>query len=115
MHNPYEHVVHGTPQSMQMLIRNLPGPTLPAASALSRPLSRLQAGLKLEYVYGYAGKENTCQNLFFLADGRICYYTASVGVVYNPENHTQDFFQASGRLLSWHGAWQRRCLAEAFA
>jgi len=28
-----------------------------------------------------------------MADGTLCYYIAGVGVVFNPETHTQKFFQ----------------------
>ncbi|GFH09145.1 uncharacterized protein HaLaN_04240, partial [Haematococcus lacustris] len=52
-----------------------------------------QAGLQLEFVYGYAGKDNTASNLFWTCDGRIVFYVAAVGIVYNPDNHTQAFFQ----------------------
>jgi hypothetical protein len=51
------------------------------------------AGLKLEFVYGYAGMSNTAPNVFFTAQGHIVYYTAAIGIVYDPENHTQAFFR----------------------
>jgi hypothetical protein len=63
----------------------------------------LQPGLKLEYVYGYAGKENTCSNMFWTADGRVVYYIAAVGVVYNPETHVQQFFDVRGRHMQHIG------------
>lgn len=53
----------------------------------------IQAGLKLEFVYGYAGVDNTCTNIFFTGDGRLVYYQAAVGVIYDPGTHTQKFFQ----------------------
>jgi len=46
-------------------------------------------------VYGYAGKLNTCNNLFWTADNKIVYYVAAVGIVYDPETHTQQFFHVS--------------------
>lgn len=52
----------------------------------------LQAGLQLEFVYGYTGKLNTANNLFWTADNKIVYYVAAVGIVYDPETHTQQFF-----------------------
>jgi hypothetical protein len=52
-----------------------------------------QAGLKLEFVYGYAGKDNTAPNLFWTADNKLVYYIAALGVVYDPDTHTQSFFQ----------------------
>ena len=53
----------------------------------------LQAGLKLEFVYGYAGVDNTATNIFYTADGKLVYYAAAVGIVYDPTTHTQRFFQ----------------------
>jgi lipoxygenase homology domain-containing protein 1 len=53
----------------------------------------LQAGLALEFVYGYAGKDNTAPNLFWTADHKIVYYVAALGIVYDPDTHTQTFFQ----------------------
>lgn len=55
----------------------------------------VQAGLQLEFVYGYAGIDNTCSNLFWTASGKLVYYVAAVGVVYDPETHTQSFFRVS--------------------
>lgn len=41
------------------------------------------------------GVENTSQNLFYTADGKIVYYVAGVGVVYHrPPVHHQHFFLA---------------------
>ena len=56
--------------------------------------THMQAGLKLEWVFGYAGFENTCNNLFVTAMGKLVYYVAAVGVVYDPDTHTQKFYQA---------------------
>mmetsp|Transcript_34365 Transcript_34365/g.76299 ORF Transcript_34365/g.76299 Transcript_34365/m.76299 type:complete len:1172 (-) Transcript_34365:306-3821(-) len=53
------------------------------------PLARLV----LEFVYGYEGKENTAQNLFYTSEGKVVYYSAGVGVVYQrPPVHHQYFF-----------------------
>ena len=70
---------------------------IPSGSLLIHmpPNTHVQAGLQLEFVYGYAGKYNTASNLFWTADGKIVYYVAAVGIVYNPETHTQDFFHVS--------------------
>lgn len=60
------------------------------------------AGLNLEFVYGYAGMNNTAPNVFFTAQGRIVYYTAAIGIVYDTESHTQAFFwvrRKGGRTL----------------
>ncbi|KXZ56858.1 hypothetical protein GPECTOR_1g774 [Gonium pectorale] len=62
-------------------------------TAALRSAKKPKAGLKLEFVYGYAGVENTASNIFFTGDGRLVYYLAAVGVVYDPASHTQRFFQ----------------------
>jgi microtubule-associated protein-like 6 len=46
----------------------------------------------LEWVHGYKG-DSTKNNLRYLDDGSLAYYIAAVGVVYNPDMHTQKFFQ----------------------
>lgn len=58
-----------------------------------RSAKKPKAGLQLEYVYGYAGHNNTAPNLFWTADYKIAYYIASLGVVYDPVSHTQRFYQ----------------------
>jgi len=50
-------------------------------------------GLKLEFVYGYAGLRNNASNLFYTKDGRVVYYTAGVGIVYDRSTHSQQFFK----------------------
>ncbi|KAF5831718.1 WD40-repeat-containing domain protein [Dunaliella salina] len=51
------------------------------------------AGLVLQYIYGYQGKENTAQNIFYTAENKLVYYVAGVGVVYNrPPDNSQAFF-----------------------
>jgi len=50
-------------------------------------------GLKLEFVYGYAGLRNNASNLFYTKDGRVVYYTAGVGIVYDRSTHSQEFFK----------------------
>ncbi|KAG2499991.1 hypothetical protein HYH03_002273 [Edaphochlamys debaryana] len=62
---------------------------LPALRSARKP----KAGLKLEFVYGYAGVENTSTNIFYTGDNRLVYYTAAVGIIYDPASHTQTFFQ----------------------
>ncbi|KAG2450199.1 hypothetical protein HYH02_000301 [Chlamydomonas schloesseri] len=62
---------------------------LPALRSARKP----KAGLKLEFVYGYAGVDNTATNIFFTGDGRLVYYQAAVGIIYDPGTHTQKFFQ----------------------
>eukprot|EP00854_Cymbomonas_tetramitiformis_P003095 gene3095-3928_t len=49
-------------------------------------------GLSLEFVYGYGGLNNTAPNLFYTDQGKVVYYTAAVGVVYDVTTHTQRFF-----------------------
>jgi len=68
------------------------------------------AGLKLEFVYGYAGKDSTDNNLFFNDQGKVVYYTAALGIVYDPASHTQVFFKGHNddiRCIAIHP--QRRC------
>lgn len=49
--------------------------------------------MQLEYVYGYAGVDNTANNLFYNMDHKLVYYTAAVAIIYDPTTHTQAFFQ----------------------
>jgi hypothetical protein len=56
---------------------------------------RLQAGLALEWVYGY-NASNTAPNAFYTSQQKIVYYVAALGVVYDPATHTQQFFQVTG-------------------
>jgi microtubule-associated protein-like 6 len=47
--------------------------------------------LELEWVHGYRGKD--CRNnVRYLPDGRIVYHAAGLGIIYNPQNHSQTFF-----------------------
>ncbi|KAK9824333.1 hypothetical protein WJX72_009517 [[Myrmecia] bisecta] len=81
-------------------------------SLAARSAALPKAGLELEFVYGYDGKENTAPNVFYNAEGRIVYYLAALGVVYNPMSHTQRFFQGHDddiRCLAMHPA--RRLVA----
>ncbi|KAI8515105.1 Echinoderm microtubule-associated protein-like 5, partial [Branchiostoma belcheri] len=49
------------------------------------------ARLRLEWVYGYRGYK--CRNnVHYNAAGEVVYFTAAVGIVYNPDKHTQKFF-----------------------
>ncbi|XP_078612841.1 echinoderm microtubule-associated protein-like 6 [Branchiostoma floridae x Branchiostoma japonicum] len=49
------------------------------------------ARLRLEWVYGYRGHK--CRNnVHYSAAGDVVYFTAAVGIVYNPDKHTQRFF-----------------------
>ena len=52
-----------------------------------------RAGLKLEFIYGYAGIRATAANLFYTAEGKAVYYTAGIGIVYSMAGHTQQFFK----------------------
>jgi hypothetical protein len=73
------------------------------------PLLR-QAGLQLEWVYGYNGRERTAQNAYYTAQGRVVYPVACVGVVYDPRNHTQTFFRVRWRRAC-EGPRSARCIA----
>ncbi|RNA10719.1 echinoderm microtubule-associated -like 1 isoform X5 [Brachionus plicatilis] len=49
------------------------------------------ASLRLEWVYGYRGKD--CRsNIFLLSTGELVYFIASVAVLYNPEENNQRFY-----------------------
>uniref|UniRef100_A0A2P2I0X4 Echinoderm microtubule-associated protein-like 2 n=1 Tax=Hirondellea gigas TaxID=1518452 RepID=A0A2P2I0X4_9CRUS len=47
--------------------------------------------LKLEWVYGYRGKDAR-NNLYSLASGEVVYFTAGVAIIYNVELNTQRYF-----------------------
>lgn len=47
--------------------------------------------MDLEWVHGYRCKDSK-NNIGVLIDGSICYNAAALGVVYNPVEHTQRFF-----------------------
>jgi WD40 repeat protein len=47
--------------------------------------------LKLEHVHGYLG-DTRGSNLFYTSDNRLAYWTAAVGIVYDPHDNTQQFF-----------------------
>ena len=46
----------------------------------------------LEWSYGYRGKDSRA-NLYSLPTGEICYYVASLAVLYNPESQTQRHYR----------------------
>ena len=46
----------------------------------------------LEWTYGYRGKD-TRSNLYSLPTGEICYYVASLAVLYSPESQTQRHYR----------------------
>jgi len=47
--------------------------------------------IEVEYVHGYRTKDMR-NNLYFLADGKILYNAAALGIVLDPEANTQTFF-----------------------
>ena len=69
--------------------------------------------MTLEFVYGYNGLDNTAPNVFYLADGKVVYYTAAVGVVYDPSTHTQKFFTVRRHRLPRRPPAARRALFAA--
>lgn len=46
----------------------------------------------LEWSYGYRGKDSRA-NLYSLPTGEICYYVASLTVLYSPESQTQRHYR----------------------
>eukprot|EP01130_Rhizamoeba_saxonica_P001649 TRINITY_DN11526_c0_g1_i1.p1 TRINITY_DN11526_c0_g1~~TRINITY_DN11526_c0_g1_i1.p1 ORF type:complete len:850 (-),score=168.25 TRINITY_DN11526_c0_g1_i1:64-2613(-) len=47
--------------------------------------------LTIDHVYGYRGVD--CRdNLYYLPDGRVVYFTAILGIVHNPETNEQEYF-----------------------
>lgn len=52
----------------------------------------MQATLALEWVHGYNGS-CTASNAFYTSEGKVVYFVAALGVVYDPAAHTQQFFQ----------------------
>jgi hypothetical protein len=67
-------------------------PTDLTPTTVARSAKLPKAGLSLEHVYGYAGVNVTAPNVWYTDTNKIVYYTAAVGVVYDPINHTQRFF-----------------------
>jgi WD40 repeat protein len=64
---------------------------LPTARANFDPDAALEApksDLKLEWVYGYRGKDSR-SNLYKLPTGELIYYIASIAVLFNPDERTQ--------------------------
>lgn len=49
--------------------------------------------LELKWAHGFTA-HGTNRTVRYLRDGRIAYANAGLGVVYNPDNHTQTYFQA---------------------
>jgi hypothetical protein len=61
-------------------------------SVCERSAQKPEAFLKLEHVFGYSGLGNTAPNLRYVRGGRVVYYTAGVGIVYDPGPNRQRFF-----------------------
>lgn len=59
---------------------------------IQRSQEEPEAWLKLQFVYGYSGLDNTAPNIFFTAEGTVAYYTAGVGIVFDKKEHKQTFF-----------------------
>ena len=69
-----------------------------------------QWGLQLEHVHGYNGRPNG-NSLFHNADGRLVYYVAAVGVVYDAVDHAAEERELDGdaveaEVLTDH-VWRR--------
>lgn len=61
-------------------------------SLAERSFQKPKAGLRLEFVHGCSAHEATACNLFFNCEGKLVYFVAALGVVYDPTSHSQCFF-----------------------
>ena len=61
-------------------------------SLAERSFQKPKAGLRLEFVHGCSAHEATACNLFFNCEGKLVYFVAALGVVYDPTLHSQCFF-----------------------
>ena len=56
--------------------------------------------LKLEWVYGYRGKDAR-SNLYLLPTGELIYFVASVVVLFNPELNKQRHYLGHTEEVKW--------------
>jgi WD40 repeat protein len=48
--------------------------------------------LHLEFVHGYRGYDDCCDNLFYTSQGEVVFHVAGVAVLYTSASHTQRFY-----------------------
>merc|ERR1719342_1258702 len=75
---------------------------------LDRTLHAPSQKLKLEWVYGYRGKDARC-NLQLLPTGEMIYFVSSVVVLYNTEEHTQRHYLAHNEDIKCMAIHPNRC------
>jgi HELP motif len=63
-----------------------------SGSLVERSFQKPRAGLRLEFVYGCSTHESMASNVAFNDDGKIVYFTAALGIVYDATAHMQAFF-----------------------
>ena len=59
-----------------------------------------EQSLKLEWVYGYRGRDSRC-NLYLLPTGEIVYFIAAVVVLYNVEEQMQRHYTGHTDDVKW--------------
>jgi microtubule-associated protein-like 1/2 len=55
---------------------------------------------KLEWVYGYRGRDAR-SNLYLLPTGEMVYFVAAVVVLFNPEEHSQRHYLGHTEDIKW--------------
>ena len=91
--------------SVRMYIRGrpvqlfAPSPLIDAFS-LSKVSPAPQQKLKLEWVYGYRGRDAR-SNLYLLPTGEIVYFVAAVVVLFNAEEHSQRHYLGHTEEIKW--------------
>ena len=91
--------------SLRMYIRGrpvqlyAPSPLIDHYS-LSKVSPAPQSKLKLEWVYGYRGRDAR-SNLYLLPTGEIVYFVAAVVVLFNAEEHSQRHYLGHTEDIKW--------------
>ena len=91
--------------SVRMYIRGrpvqlfAPSPIVDTYS-LSKVSPAPQQKLKLEWVYGYRGRDAR-SNLYLLPTGEIIYFVAAVVVLFNAEEHSQRHYLGHTEEIKW--------------
>ena len=68
--------------------------------ALSKVSPAPQLRPKMEWVYGYRGRDARC-NLYLLPTGEIVYFVAAVVVLFNAEEHSQRHYLGHTEEIRW--------------